>query len=61
HGYADGFYDLGESWPSRDQRPNVVGRQPFGRITVANSDAGGSAMFESAVGQAWRAVGELQK
>ena len=61
HGYADGFYDLGESWPSRDQRPNVVGRQPFGRITIANSDAGGSAMFESAVGQAWRAVGELQK
>lgn len=59
HGYADGFYDLGESWPSRDQRPNVRGRQPFGRITIANSDAGGSAMLESAVGQAWRAVEEL--
>ncbi|MDH3441051.1 MAG: NAD(P)/FAD-dependent oxidoreductase, partial [Gammaproteobacteria bacterium] len=59
HGYADGFYDLGESWPSRDQRPNVLGRKPFGRITIANSDAGGSAMLESAVGQAWRAVEEL--
>lgn len=60
HGYADGFYDLGESWPNRDQRPNVIGRKPFGRITIANSDAGGRAMFQSAVGQAWRAVGELE-
>lgn len=59
HGYADGFYDFGEARVSRDQRPNVLGRQPFGRIAIANSDAGGSAMLESAVGQAWRAVGEL--
>ena len=58
HGYSDGFYDLGDEWSAGEQ-PNVVGRKPFGRITIANSDAGGSAMLEGAVGQAWRAVREL--
>jgi spermidine dehydrogenase len=39
--------------------PGAVGRQPFGRITIANSDAIGSSLLQSAVGQAWRAVQEL--
>ncbi len=39
--------------------PGAVGRQPFGRITIANSDAVGSALMQTAVGQAWRAVKEL--
>jgi hypothetical protein len=38
----------------------VIGRKQFGRITIANSDAGGSAMFESAVPQAHRAIEELK-
>lgn len=62
HGYADGFDDLGDPWfeDRNDERlPYVRGRKPFGRITIANSDAGGSAMFESAVAQAYRAVKEL--
>lgn len=62
HGYADGFYDMEDDWwlESDDERqPYVRGRKPFGRITIANSDAGGSAMFESAVEQAHRAVSEL--
>jgi len=62
HGYADGFNDFGDPWlgDRDDERwPYVRGRQPFGRITIANSDAGGSAMFESAVNQAYRAVNEL--
>jgi spermidine dehydrogenase len=59
HGYADGSYDLGLPRLANDQLPHVLGRAPFGRITIANSDAGGSAMLESAVGQAWRAVEEL--
>ena len=37
----------------------VAGRQPFGRITIAHSDAGASAMFQSAVREAYRAVEEL--
>jgi spermidine dehydrogenase len=62
HGYADGFYDFGDPWlggRNDERRPHVRGRKPFGRITIANSDAGGSAMFESAVTQAYRAVTEL--
>ena len=39
--------------------PGPVGRQPFGRITIANSDAIDSSLMQSAVGQAWRAVKEL--
>ena len=35
-------------------------RQPFGRITIANSDAGAYAMTEIAIDEAWRAVSELQ-
>ncbi len=39
--------------------PGAVGRQPFGRITIANSDAVNSSLLQSAVEQAWRAVKEL--
>jgi len=38
----------------------VVGRKPFGRITIANSDAGGHAYTDAAIDQAWRAVKELR-
>jgi len=40
--------------------PGAVGRQPFGRITIANSDAVNSSVMQSAIGQAWRAVQELE-
>ena len=39
--------------------PGAIGRQAFGRITIANSDAVGSALFQRAAEQAWRAVKEL--
>ena len=39
--------------------PGPVGRQPFGRITIANSDAVDNNSVQSAVDQAWRAVKEL--
>jgi spermidine dehydrogenase len=39
--------------------PGPIGRQPFGRITIANSDAIDSSLMQSAVDQAWRAVQEL--
>ena len=63
HGYSDGSNDLGSEWlggRNDERRPHVRGRKPFGRITIANSDAGGRAMFESAVEQAYRAVEELK-
>ena len=36
-----------------------VGRQRFGRIAIANSDAAASSLMQRAVEQAWRAVKEL--
>jgi spermidine dehydrogenase len=39
--------------------PGAVGRQPFGRITIANSDSVGGSSMPAAVGQARRAVKEL--
>ncbi|MDE0721645.1 MAG: FAD-dependent oxidoreductase [Dehalococcoidia bacterium] len=40
--------------------PGPIGRQPFGRITIANSDAVDNNLVQSAVDQAWRAVNELR-
>jgi len=59
HGYAYEYNSLWDGpWPE-DQRPCVLARQPFGRITIANSDAGAFAYTNSAIDQAWRAVQEL--
>jgi len=37
----------------------AVGRRPFGRITIANSDSVGSADAQAAIAQGYRAVNEL--
>jgi spermidine dehydrogenase len=61
HGYAyeyDSLFD--PHWP-RDERPCVVGRKQFGRISIANSDAGASAYTNVAIDQAFRAVQEQVK
>jgi spermidine dehydrogenase len=58
HGYAyeyDSLFD--PHWP-RDERPCVIGRKQFGRISIANSDAGASAYTNVAIDQAYRAVQE---
>lgn len=62
HGYSYGYNGLEDPYYAdrNDERyPHVQGRKQYGRITIANSDAGASAMLESAVEQADRAVGEL--
>jgi len=59
HGYAftpNALFD--PDWKEGEQ-PWVVGRKPFGKIAIANSDAGGNAYTDVAIDQAWRAVGEL--
>ena len=59
HGYAftpNSLFD--PDWKEGEQ-PWIVGRKPFGRITIANSDAGASAYSNVAIDQAYRAVGEL--
>jgi spermidine dehydrogenase len=50
--------DLGMDRPI-DRRPWIVGRKRFGRIAIANSDAGAAAYTDSAIDQAYRAVQEL--
>jgi len=59
HGYARDHLDLEEPAWNADPPPNVVGRQRFGRIAIANSDAGADAFTHTAIDQAWRAVNEL--
>ena len=59
HGYAYTPNSLFEpDWKDGEQ-PWIVGRKPFGRIAIANSDAGVSAYTDVAIDQAHRAVGEL--
>jgi len=59
HGYAYEYNSLYDAeWPA-GQSPCEIGRQPFGRIRIANSDAGAFAYTNEAIDQAWRAVQEL--
>jgi spermidine dehydrogenase len=59
HGYAYEYSALWDpDWPE-EKKPCVLARQPFGRITIANSDAGAYAYTDSAIDHAWRAVNEL--
>jgi spermidine dehydrogenase len=59
HGYAPEYNSLFDPDLPDDQQPNIVGRARFGRITIANSDAGRAAYTDSAINQAHRAVEEL--
>jgi spermidine dehydrogenase len=59
HGYAPEYNPLFDPDGPPEQRPYVRGRARFGRITIANSDAGGAAYTDSAIDQASRAVNEL--
>ena len=61
HGYAYSPNLTWEpDWPGEADKPRVQGRQPFGRIKIANSAAGASAMTQAAIMQAWRAGGEIE-
>jgi len=59
HGYAFAPNPLFDPDWKEDEKPWVIGRKPFGKIAIANSDAGASAYTNVAIDQAWRAVGEL--
>ena len=61
HGYAPEYNPLFDPELPADQQPHVVGRAQFGRIAIANSDAGGGAYTDSAIDQGHRAVMELLK
>jgi spermidine dehydrogenase len=59
HGYAYTPFGLDTPDWEEGEQPWVRGRQPFGRIVIANSDAGASAYTDVAIDQAYRAVREL--
>jgi spermidine dehydrogenase len=58
HGYAYTYDTLGDPDMPDAERPHVLGRRPFGRITIANADAGAGAFVNVAIDQAERAVQE---
>ena len=65
HGYSYSYNPLFEdprwAFGTPDDRPCVVARQPFGRITIANADAAASPHSDAAINEAYRAVKELKK
>ncbi len=62
HGYA---YEYSSLWDKfvldGGETPCEVARKPFGRIAIANSDAGARAYTDEAINQACRAIGEITK
>jgi spermidine dehydrogenase len=62
HGYA---YEYSSLWDKfvldGGETPCEIARKPFGRIAIANSDAGALAYTDEAINQAYRAVGEITK
>jgi len=61
HGYAYEYSSLWDKFVLEGgETPCQRARKTFGRIAIANSDAGASAYTNEAIDQAWRAVGELK-
>ena len=61
HGYAYEYSSLWDKFVLEGgETPCERARKSFGRIAIANSDAGARAYTDEAINQAWRAVGELK-
>jgi spermidine dehydrogenase len=61
HGYAYEYNSLFDPFVlDGGPTPCEIARKIFGRIAIANSDAGARAYTDEAINQAWRAVGELK-
>ena len=61
HGYAYEYDSLFDPHWAPEDRPCVIGRKQFERISIANSDAAASAYTNAAIDQAYRAVQEQVK
>src|SRR5580704_12160589 len=61
HGYAYEYNSLWDPfWLEGGEVPCEMARKTYGRIAIANADAGAYAYTDEAINQAWRAVGELK-
>ena len=58
HGYAYEYNHLFDPVWAPGQAPHEIGRKPFGRIFIANSDSGAGAYTDVAIDQGHRAVRE---
>ncbi|MBT6035742.1 MAG: NAD(P)-binding protein [Kordiimonadaceae bacterium] len=60
HGYPYKTQLLWEpDWTDEESKPWVIGRKRYGRISIANSDAGATSGTNSAINQGYRAVREV--
>lgn len=59
HGYSYTYFTLFDKGHSIENGPHIQARKPFGRIAIANSDAGADSWLDVGVMQALRAVKEL--
>jgi spermidine dehydrogenase len=59
YGYAYTYDSLSDPDVPPEQRPHVLGRQRYGAVAIANSDAGAAAFTNQAIDEAHRAVQEL--
>jgi spermidine dehydrogenase len=60
HGYTYQYNSLSDPfWLDGGGPPNVLARQRFGRIAIANADAAAYAYTDAAIDQAYRAVHEI--
>ena len=59
HGYAYEYNHLFDPVWEPGKAPHEIGRKPFGRIFIANSDSGAGAYTDVAIDQGHRAVREL--
>ncbi len=59
HGYAyNPIFTWEPEYAREEDKPWVIGRRPFGRIAIANSDAGAKSNTACAIEQGYRAVQE---
>jgi spermidine dehydrogenase len=62
HGYAYEYNSLWDKfWLEGTEAPCEVARKPFGRLAIANADAGAYAYTDSAIDHAYRAVQEIMR
>ena len=59
HGYSYTYFTLFDKGMSIKNGPHIKAREPFGLITIANSDSGADSWLDVGVMQALRAVEEL--
>ena len=59
HGYAYEYNSLFDPIWAPGEAPHEIGRKAFGRIHIANSDAGAFAYTNEAIDQGYRAVSEI--